>query len=177
MWRCTPLSHAAAMLKLSDHSDPDLQRYLKHTYTHRQRFLAFIERLVHRSRWHHVISCIRRRFQKFPHVLLAYPLSVYVGAHQQISKADSGVRASPGYLLPADWRETFWPWHREHPNRWMQPAAHICRQKHTAGGESALTEVRPAFSALTLLLSLISYLGQLRFLCEIYCGVQKSEPC
>ena len=37
------------MLKLSDQSDPDLQRYLRNTHTHRhtdrQRFLAFIERL------------------------------------------------------------------------------------------------------------------------------------
>ena len=48
MQRCTPLNHAAAMLK--DQSDPDLQRYLRHTYTdrptHRQRFLAFIERFL-----------------------------------------------------------------------------------------------------------------------------------
>ena len=49
MQRCTPLNQAAAMLKLSDQSDPDLQRYLRHTYTHRQththrqRFLVFIE--------------------------------------------------------------------------------------------------------------------------------------
>ena len=43
---CTPLKYAAAMLKLSDQSDPDVQRYLRHTYTDRQRFLAFIEKYV-----------------------------------------------------------------------------------------------------------------------------------
>ena len=48
LWKLsTPLNHAA-MLKRSDRSDPDLQRYLRHTYTDRQtdrqRFLAFIER-------------------------------------------------------------------------------------------------------------------------------------
>ena len=34
MRRCTPLNHAAAMLKLSSQSDPDLQRYLRNTHTH-----------------------------------------------------------------------------------------------------------------------------------------------
>ena len=46
MRRCTPLNQAVAKLKLSDQSDPDLQRYLRHTYTDRQRFLAFIERYL-----------------------------------------------------------------------------------------------------------------------------------
>ena len=41
-----PLNHAAAMLKISGQSDPDLQGYLRHTYTDRQRCLAFIERLI-----------------------------------------------------------------------------------------------------------------------------------
>ena len=36
MQRCTPLNQAAAMLKLSGQSDPDLQRYLRHTYTDTQ---------------------------------------------------------------------------------------------------------------------------------------------
>ena len=45
MRRCKPLNHAAAMLKLSDQSDPDLKRYLRHTHRHtdKQRFLSFIE--------------------------------------------------------------------------------------------------------------------------------------
>ena len=42
------MNHTAAMLKLSDQSDPDLQRYLRHTHTDRhtdrQRFLVFVER-------------------------------------------------------------------------------------------------------------------------------------
>ena len=32
---CTPFNHTAAMLNLSDQSDPDLQRYLRHTHTDR----------------------------------------------------------------------------------------------------------------------------------------------
>ena len=51
MLRCTPLNHAAAMLKVSGQCDPDPQRYLTHRNTHtqtdietdRQRLLAFIE--------------------------------------------------------------------------------------------------------------------------------------
>ena len=50
MRHCKPLNQAAAMFKLSDQSDPDLQRYLRYTYTDRytdrQRFLAFIERCI-----------------------------------------------------------------------------------------------------------------------------------
>ena len=41
---CTPLNHAAAMLKISGQSDRDLQRYLRRTHT--QRFLAFVERYL-----------------------------------------------------------------------------------------------------------------------------------
>ena len=36
MLSCTPLNHAAAMLKLSGQSDPDPQRYLRQTHTERQ---------------------------------------------------------------------------------------------------------------------------------------------
>ena len=36
MQRRTPLNQAAAMLKLSGQSDPDLQRYLRNTHTYRQ---------------------------------------------------------------------------------------------------------------------------------------------
>ena len=34
MQRCTPLSHAATMLKISGQSDPDLQIFQAHTHTH-----------------------------------------------------------------------------------------------------------------------------------------------
>ena len=44
MQRCTPLNHTAAMLKLSHQSDPDLQRYLRHTYTDRQTEIACFDR-------------------------------------------------------------------------------------------------------------------------------------
>ncbi len=70
--------------------------------------------------------------------------SLHVGAHQQISQADGGVRSSPGYLLPAHRRETLWPGRKQLPNPWWQPAAQVWGQKHTAGGESPVTEVRPS---------------------------------
>ena len=44
MRHCTPLNQAAAMLKLSGHSDPDPQGYLRNT--DRQIFLAFIEMTI-----------------------------------------------------------------------------------------------------------------------------------
>ena len=83
MLRCTPLNHAAAMFKMFGQSDPDPQRYLRHTYTHththrqtdrqtdrqadRQRFLAFIERFARND----LLMCLRPlnyfSFQRFCH--------------------------------------------------------------------------------------------------------------
>ena len=53
------LNHTAAMLKISGQSDPDRQRYFRHTHTHRQRLLVFIEIFVFYTHWYRISAMYR----------------------------------------------------------------------------------------------------------------------
>lgn len=73
------------------------------------------------------------------------PVSLSVGDDRQVPWANGGSRASPGYLLSADWGKSCRVGGKRSPNTDTDgrlPAAQVWKQKRTTGGKSPVTEVR-----------------------------------